>query len=250
MIKKTLHIIRKNPIIIAVYAIFIVLNICISEFTARFGSINSTSQSIGTYANKMFGLWILIIVISVLFLSGYGNIVAAAVKKEKCSWKDFFSGMNYFLGRMLISFILLVFMAALLFLIIMITAFPLILAGYAGALKNIEVVSALFTLGAEALAVFVYPCLMLWYPAIFIDDTGVIEGLKRGFAASRRCYWTLVGATFFSILPSTVYSTAVSIFNGNTGITPGYIISTAVSVVISLFVFIFAFVVYHIKRGI
>lgn len=250
MIKRTLHLIRKNPIIIVPYAIFIGINLFLSQFIVRFEEMALKPEKIATAVNKTMGIWIFIMIISVLFTSGYGSMLGAAVKDKKCGFKDFFIGLNYFLGRMILYFVLFSFMTVSFLLVIAIAVFPILMAGSIGGIKNISMVSALITVGTGVLAGFIYPSVMLWYPAIFIDDTGVTDGLKRGFTASRKCYWNLVVITLISILPSIIYTIAAAVMNDNvfvnssSGLTIGYIIDIVTSSIVSFFIFVYIFVIY------
>lgn len=251
MVKRTLHLIRKNPIMIVPYAIFIGVNLGLAQFIARLEEMALKPEQMATAANKAMGIWILIMVVSVLFTSGYGSMIGAAVKHGKCRFKDFFLGIDCFLGRMMFYFVLFSFMAASFLLLIAVAVFPILLAGSVGGIKNVGLVSAFLTVGTGLLGSLIYPSVMLWFPAIFIEDTGVTEGLKKGFVASRKCYWNLVVTTFVSILPSVIYTIASMVMNGSavanssSGLTIGYIIDIAASVIVSFFIFIYIFVVYY-----
>lgn len=256
MIKKTLQIIKENPVIIVLYAVFVGLNIFMSQFMDGIDRMALNPQWIEVAVSKMLGMWIIIMIVFILFMGGYGNMLATAIKTGKCTLKDFLRGLNYFLGRMLWAFVLVFLLAMLFFLIVIVAAFPILMASSVGGIRNLGLLAALLTAGAGVFAVFIYPAIMLWYPAIFIDDTGVIEGLKRGVTASRKCYLKLAVTTFVSILPSTLYTTITSIISGASygrvemGVTAGYMVSIAVSVVISFFIFVYLFVIYDRKRGI
>lgn len=253
MIKKTFRILKSNPWLIIMYSAFILMNEVISHAMARYDNfdINTSIYSVETAASRVLGILIITIVMSILFISGFGNMISIAVKKGRCTFMDFLRGLNSFLGRILLSCVILFFLLSLFVIIISITALPIIMAQSVGALKNGNIVFEVFIIAVCILAILIYPCIMLWYPAIFLEDTDVLDGLRKSLALSKKCYWILVGAAFVSALPSMAYSIFLSISTGIPGgqnisaVTPAYLSSIIIGAVLSLFISVLVFVIYE-----
>lgn len=258
MFKKTIDILKKNPLITMIYFGYVVMTIIFTTFmAASLGtSINpeETSQFISVMG-KLTGWSIILAVISIIFAGGFGYVLSTAINDNKPTMKTFFEGINKFIGRMLLAGLLfIVFILAFIILLTLI-AIPIFVFLSKGASEaNIISGTIVYMLIISAVFIFVYPFFMLWYPSIFVDDLGVIEGLKKGIKTSKKCYWTLVLTLIVSTIPTAIYSFTSGNFNSNQNSTisqlssPWYWIYTIISIAISITVFTFVCVLYKERK--
>lgn len=244
MLKKTFSILKKNPKLILYYIVFMVVDIILSAGINQIIAPANTEQG---GLNQMAGLWIIVCVLSIVFMAGYGRMLASAVKNGKCANKDFSYGLQNDIGRMILSFLLILVVAFGFVMVLAIITIPFTLeasvGGSFGLLYSLAIIIAI-----SCMALFVYPLLMLWYPAMFIDDVKVMEGLRRGAKASKKCYWTLVIAVFLTAMPSLIYSLIIAFTNTDQVPSAGYWIFVLMNVILSFLLLVFTFVAYEGKK--
>jgi len=228
MIKKSLVILKKNPIIYIMMALFMLLMMAASlpalslsgkmmDFNSRLydfsgGYPQMYFQDISDMmvsAQLVYLLSLVLGVIGIAFLSGYGNMIAAAVNEGKASLKIFLYGFRKFFGKVLLSALLLIVIAAGFSIVFMIIAVPLIIViVLIGSFQSLNIADIfegqrILAIVLNIIMIFLYPLLLLWLPAIFTDRRdGVIQCFKNGFRASRKKYIKLLPAAALMILPS------------------------------------------------
>jgi hypothetical protein len=85
----------------------------------------------------------------------------------------------------------------------------------------------------------------LWLPAMIIDEAGIMEGLKKGFAASKGLFWTLFGITLLVGIASGILTFIFSFLGGIPVIGP--LIMAAVVTLSGFILLAFYMVVYYEK---
>lgn len=259
MLKKAIDIFKKNPLITIVYFAYVVVTIIITMFMAESLGVNinsAESSQVFSLMGKLLGWWIILAVFSIIFTSGFGSMLASAVNDEKPTMKTLFKGIDKFIGRMLLAGLLsIVFVLGLITLLTLI-AIPLFMSlSKSGSAANIISGTIVYAVVILAVFIFIYPFFMLWYPSIFVDDLGVIEGLRKGAKTSIKCYWTLVLTLIISAIPSIIYSIATEFLSNNDNSvlsqlsSPWYWIYTIVTIFISITVLIFVCMLYKEKKG-
>lgn len=166
-----------------------------------------TIQMLMTYLK--FGIYSLVTCgIGIVFMAGFGNMLAAAVNEGKASLKIFFFGIRKFFTKTLLSLLL---FAALIFgfsIIISIISVPFTIIGamnntfdpeaILGKLRVIQIFS-------YAMMIFLYPFVELWLPAIFLErNDGVTVCFRKGLKAGIKKYIKLVAVTAVMLLPTFV----------------------------------------------
>lgn len=255
MLKKTFSLLSKNPTLIIYYILFVFVSASISTGVMVVGFTNVNSNNLQAMASKTLAYWMIFIVISIIFMSGYGNLLAKIVNNDKGSYKDFFKGINKFIARMVGAFLLVFLLAMGLMIIISLISIPigLILASQ-GAISE-GMASIIMVLVIGGIILFIYPLFMLWFPAIFIDDKGVIESLRHGAAVGKKNYWTLILTTIIQSVPSVIFAIYDFMVNSANEAaplnlsSPEYWANIIISTVVSYVIVVFSFVIYKNKSG-
>jgi hypothetical protein len=144
-------------------------------------------------------------ILGVLFLSGYGNMMAAAVNEGKASMKVFLFGIRKFTGKTLLSALLLCALVAGFSIIFSICSTPFIITStisgrfdYAS-MMEFQNILQIVVLG---ISLFLYPLIELWLPAIYLERSdGVFACFRKGIRAGVRNYPVLLAATAALMLP-------------------------------------------------
>lgn len=257
MIAKALDSLKRNPVLIAFYVAYLVVMFAVmfTLYPNNIGMETDPMVAMGA-ALKMMGVSLLMGILGMVFFAGYGKMVADAVVGVQTSAAAFSEGLKKFFVRVLLAALLLIAFYigyAIVLGIIMIPisiafAFgnpgdPTAAAGMIGAITSIIMMIPVL---------FVAPFILLWYPAIFIDDIGVMEGLKRGAKAGVKCYWQLVLALLVMYIPSIIYMVInfsdLAAMRNTSIFTPGYIAMYLVMSFISVIFIPFIFVAYNEKK--
>jgi len=280
MIKKTLATIKNNPIIFVLMVVFMLLMAVLSipvisetnKMTANYSNIYNFSNInpdiyrrdmsvVNIYMQRMLEIRIscmkillyslVLLFLQICFISGYGNMVEAAMKEGKASMKIFFYGIRKFLGKVLLSALLL---AAI------IIGFSVLVSLITIPLTIISVLSGSFTAdnilaGQKTMQIFIsfivillYPLLLLWLPAIFTDrKDGVIKCFKSGFTEGKRQYVQVLPASVLMMQPGILqYLLSDSLYELIKS--PYYLLIYPIQGIILSFVITYLFVLYHAVR--
>lgn len=225
MIKKTLILLRKNTLLIVMPVLVIAL-ILVSELP-MLGDISrimglsrnmyenmpnspeinlQDAVDIMTGALKMGLFGLVYAVLAVIFISGYGNMLAAAVNDGMASIKVFLYGIRRFTGKVILSFLLLVAVIMGASLVISIVTTPVLLTGFVrsgfdpGSMMSTQKTVQLV---ASVIMLFLYPFIVMWLPAIFIErEEGVMACFRHGIRAGVRNYLPMVVVVLFLLLPT------------------------------------------------
>lgn len=189
-------------------------------------------------------------VMTVVFCSGYGNLQSAVLNGGKASLKVFKYGVKRFTGKVLLSFLLMVgIMYGVSFVMSLVTT-PIMVAGFitegglSAGLSWIQAVLEIFLI----IMTLVYPFIILWFPATFIDRyEPIIECLKNGLRAGRKKYFRLLPAIIVTMLPALIV-----FLSGDNLLTmyrsPGFILMFPYQIIVFPFFLTYIFFMYDSYR--
>lgn len=176
-------------------------------------------------------------------MSGFGNMISETVINGETSAASFLPGLKKYFARVLLASLLLIafcigFSSALSIIIIPIT----VLCVINGSINSLNVIIVLIEVVAVTLVI---PFILLWLPSIFIDNAGVIQGLKNGVKAGVKNYWKLVLVIWMIYIPSAVNI----VINFNTIMdgdifTLGYLVMYILTAIITIVVLPMIFIIY------
>jgi len=257
MLKKTFQIIKSNPIIILFYAAYLVITVLIMLLLYPRSIGQETYLQNGMFDFSLYMIIMgkillaafLMFVIGLFFVSGFGNMIRAAVISGKTQVSSFLTGIKLFFVRILLSVLLIfaIVLAASVLLGVISIPFTMIavMNGVSSPITFVMIIMAITLL----LILIPTPFVMLWLPAMFLENTKVFQGLKLGAKAGAKNYWRLILATTLLFIPEIIYM----IFNYDiaaTGriFTLGYFILIAVMGILSLIFYVYIFELYHEYR--
>lgn len=250
MVKKSFNVLKNNPILVLYYAVYLIISFLImfliypnnlSQFT---NTDNMADFNFAAYISAMSRILLaslIVYIIGLVFISGFGNMIKEAVLQEKVPGAAFLSGIKKFFVRNLLATLLLL-------------AFSI---GYSIIVSILVIIITLTTQLIYAMAIFIpilsiflvmiaIPFVILWFPAIFIDDIGVIRGLTKGAKAGAKNYWRLLLLMLVMYVPivgNMIFNyesmTSGVIFSLGTNIS--YILTAA----ITIFALPYIFIVYN-----
>lgn len=251
MVVKSLNLLKKNSVIILFYAAYMVVMYLIvfmlyPKDMTQFMNVDPNNFDFAAYfimMTKLFIALILMGVLGILFLSGFGSMISEAVVKGKTSANSFLPGLKKYFVRVLLSSLLLVAFSIGLTIVLSIIAIPLtFLAILSGNMMN-SIIIGIFT---SMIVIFSVPFVTLWFPSIFIDDVGVIQGLKNGAKAGFKNYWKLLLMILLMYLP-VIVNTAINYSSIANGVifTPGYIVTCIIVSIITIIAIPAIFLIYE-----
>lgn len=254
MLTKAINLLKKNPVILLYYAAYLVLTylIIFLLYPTDFVSFTELGYSFDPreYLIMMAKMLIaigLLSVLSLLFMSGYGYMVAEATVTGKTSSSSFGRGIKLFFVRTLLAMLLTfaIYMGFSILISMIIVPFAMITT-ISGNLWGIVIIMILMMF----IIIAAMPFLILWYPAIYVDNLGVIQALKMGLKAGVKHYWRLLLMLMIMFLPAVINAIInyKEMMEGNV-FSPGYILILLISAIISVFVIPYVFVVFHEGRG-
>lgn len=271
MLQKSIMTLKNNPMIFIMMAVFMLIMAAltlpmISESNKIMDINSDLYNSSGSYPqfdiqdsiDMMISSLIVFVYslvlgfISIAFLSGYGNMIAAVMNEGKASLKVFLYGFRKFFGKVLLSALLLIGIIFGFSTVISLIATPLIIAGtLTGSFHAGDILESqrVMQIGINVIMIFLYPLLLLWLPAIFTDRRDrVINCFKNGLRASRKKYLQLLPATALMMLPTLLlYMLSENIFEMLK--TPYYFLIYPFQALILPFVVTYLFVVYKAFRS-
>jgi len=255
MIKKSIKLLKENPVLILFYLIYMAI-----AFTILFllyphhinQRISTSNLDLVAYAITMIKMLIalgLIAALGIVFISGFGNMLREAVINGTTSKSSFFPGVKRFFVRSLLAAFLYFGFAIVLGIVMSIITIPITITQVLNGHESIEFMSIIITVITMTITTFSLPFLMLWIPSIFVDDTGIFQALKNGVRMGVKNYWKLVLALVIIYLPSGIlmlFNYPV-VMNGEI-FAPAMLVMYLLSAIISIVFILFLFVLYWEKR--
>ncbi|MEI6132067.1 MAG: hypothetical protein WCQ41_04510 [Bacillota bacterium] len=264
MIKKAFAVIKSNPGLVVFYLLY--------TLAYEVGSVlfmpndYANNKDVGVMFAQLGKIYLFIGVsgiISLLVLSGAGHMLAEAVTKGKTSFANFFPGIKKFFWRVFLTMLLIFAMAIVFTIVLVIVGFILVLAlniiikiGASGVQNTLVVaVSTIVFMSIIFLAlIFVLPLYMLWFPAIFIEDSNISVAMRNGINAGKKNFGKLIGilgAIFIPVIGYLIYTFLTTGFSNKensavfTTFTPAYYAFVLVTTIVSLFVLPSLFIIYN-----
>lgn len=236
MFKKTIRVLRANPIIFIAGALFILLMAALSIpmvsesrelaklSTNMFGSsgnfnIDDTEAMVDSYmgmmtysmdvmisTGKIYLYALLLGLLGIGFMAGYGNMLASTMNEGKPGWKIFLHGFKKLYGKVFLSSLLLMGLIIAFSIALSAVTTPMILARTIRGSVSMESIlesQKAIQIITYILVAFAYPLILLWLPSIFVNRRdGVVNCFKYGIRASKKMYLKLLPLTVIMLLPS------------------------------------------------
>ena len=270
MLKKSLETLKKNPVIIMTYLVVaVVLFLSVFFFMPNVNKIVDISNEITkNQANpsaidtqiiinmfvillKLFLFGFIVCVLGVIYMAGFGSMIAEAVSEGKTALKSFFTGIKKNIKKTILSFLLLIAFSIGLGILMVIISMPF---SVFSAIRNINDTQAVYNSQriiqalSSIIMIFAYPFVELWLPAIFMDkEDGVITSLKKGVKAGKKNYKSLVVVTAVLFLPSIGLLVFIKDMNSAI-ISPVYIATYVYQVIVAPIVIVYLFNFYKASR--
>jgi hypothetical protein len=259
MLKKSIDLLKKNPIIIMLYAaymvvMFLIIFILYPKDLSQFNNPDPATFEIIAYGIVMMKMLIaslIMFLLGLFFMAGYGNLISEAVTHGETSITSFLPGLRKFFVRVLLAMLLLAAFAIGLSIVLSLIIIPITVFLAINGSTSIYMVSIISTLISLILVVFSSPFIILWYPAIFIDNLGIIQGLKSGARVGVKSYWKLIVAMLIICIPiiANVFLNFNSMAEGVI-FTPSYIITLILVSIISIVILPATFILYKESNSI
>jgi len=263
MIKKAFAVIKNNPVLVVMYLVYMVIMVVGMYIVLPNGVVQSNKpQIMMAQIGKLYLFLGVIGLIGMLFISGAGAMLSEAVINGKTSISSFLPGVKKFFGRIFRAALLLlgIVMGATIVLSIAVTI-PIALfsasANQASA-AGVTITSTIIVIGILFLSIFaVMPFLMLWLPALFIDDLKVAKALGVGAKAAKKNYGKLILIMLATFIPTAGYYVYLLIGSnlteayksmGNIQGSPAYYVEMLVSAVLAIFILPMIFIIYNEYR--
>ncbi|QNU68546.1 hypothetical protein EHE19_009170 [Ruminiclostridium herbifermentans] len=97
-----------------------------------------------------------------------------------------------------------------------------------------------FIVGNIALGIY----MILWFPAVCVEDSGIIEGLKNSFKTVNGSFWPILGITILISLGGGIAGSILGIFPF-----VGVVISSVISRLANFVLIVYYFEIYRAKTG-
>lgn len=257
MLKKTMQLMKSNPIIIIFYALYLAISVILMLFLypKSFGVDTYTKNGMFDYSlylvtmrNILIAV-LLIFILSLFYISGYCNMLREAIFTGKTKASSFLTGIKIYFGRVFL-FILLTIVVVILFSILVgMLSIPFTIMAVTSGTVSIFTTTMAIMLVTLILVLIPTPFIALWLPALFLEDTGVIRSLKLGAKAGVKNYWRLLLTTLLFVLPQTVYTILnYNLITKGTIFSTGYFILLGIMAVFGLIYSTYLFMMYHEYR--
>lgn len=225
MLGKTMAVLKHNPLLFVVLLAFIIPAAALSlllipdmnRMMEMYQGMSDYSQYplkvdvqdtmfLMTASLKMLLYSLISCAFALVISAGYGNMIAAAVNDGKASLKVFLYGIRKFTGKVILSALLLAAIITGVSIIISIVTTPFIIAGAINGSfnpKNMMRGQKVIQAVTYTLMLFLYPLIIMWFPAIFTDrGEGVMACFRNGFRAGVRKYLHVMPLVGVILLPT------------------------------------------------
>ncbi len=254
MLKKTLQLIKTNPLIVICYTIYLVFSILLIYFlypksfgvgTYTQGGVFDYSLYMVTMRNMLIAV-ALIFILSLFFISGYGGMTREAVLSGKTKLFYFLDGIKNYFGRVLLSALLTGAVVIVGSILLGLLSIPFTIMAVANGTNSIYIMTMVIMLVTLILVLIPTPFVALWLPAMFLEDTSIMRSLKFGAKAGAKNYFRLLIVSIILILPQVIYSILnYSHILRGTLFSVEYFILLGIMALTSMIYNIYLFIVYH-----
>lgn len=254
MLKRIFNVLKNNSSIVLLYLAYQVIAFLILILLYP----NNVSEFVNEYSfdfiaffgvmSKMLLATVIIEILGMLISSGWGNMLTEAIRMGKTTIKSFLPGVRIYFTRILLSTLLLngvyILISILLGVVASVVIFALIMTGTAVSMGW----SMLLILVMVIILMIPMPFVLLWYPSIFIDDTGVIQGLKNGAKAGAKNYWRLILILMMLAVPIGIQMAVTTKNTSEDFFTPEYMMFYLIEALISTVIIPSIFLIYQDYR--
>lgn len=251
MLKKIVNLLKNNPMIIITYvALVLIYSVPIAVITSKINTKNVSDMII--YIFYML-LWIIILTILIIVLAPpFLNMLKEASIDGKTGFKSLLRGTRY-IGKFILAALFFMVMFIPLSIMILILLAPVLAVLSSVAQNNTDMYLILSQAVYSFAMVFIMPFLMLWLPALFFENYGVIDCLKCGIKKVKGNYWELVLAAIALMAPSYILTVCQLITNNQnfavSYTSPSFWIMLIINIIAALASLTFLFLLYaEIKK--
>ncbi len=181
-----------------------------------------------------------------IFMAGIGNLLKYIIREGASGPGDFIEGIRLNFSRVL-KFNILIFIVSL-FLV------PAALIFKPSMMMGLFLTEVLFNYINFAIIVLISPFFVLWYPAMVMDNLGIIDSIKTALMTGKKLYYKLLPPVFVPLVPSLLYQGYISLIDRAYGInifSYSYYILFGTTFVLSLFAMLYIFKIYDdVEQGI
>ena len=97
-----------------------------------------------------------------------------------------------------------------------------------------------FIVAIVALTTYMY----LWFPAVCVEDSGIIDGLKNSFKTVKGSFWPILGITILVSIGGSILGSILGIFPFI-----GTVISSVITSLSTFILIVYYFEIYRAKTG-
>lgn len=185
---------------------------------------------------SVIGKAVFVLVAVSVFMAGIGNLLKYIIRGVAPGPGDFIEGVNLYFSRVL--------KVNLLILIISFLIGPFALIFRPSMMMGLSLTQILSSYNV-AVIVLISPFFVLWYPAMFINNLGITDSIKKALITGKRLYPKLFLSVFVPLVPALLYLAYISLLNRGFNIfTYGYYFLFGTTFVISLFAMLYIFNIY------
>jgi hypothetical protein len=257
MLKKSIQLLKNNPVIILFYVLYLVVTLGLFAFLypKSFGVETFSTNGMFDYSLYLIAIRnilvaiFLIFLISLFFISGYYNMLREAVFAGKTKVATFFDGIKIYFVRVLLSTLLMGVVTIVFSILLGILSVPFTMMAVSNGMDSLLLITSALTVVVMLLVLIPAPFVVLWYPALFLENTGVLKSLSLGARAGAKNYLRLLLITFLLMLPQMIYSISnYNLIMEDTLYSVGFYIMLGIMAVVAIIYNIYLFIVYHEYR--
>lgn len=181
---------------------------------------------------------------SILVYPATYGLINKKYETGKATLSDFTQCMSKYIGRyvlfMLLNFAIVMGLYLVFVILVVIAAVILTQVSTVVGVLLVVLFSLAFIVGYIALIIY----MSLWFPAVCIEDTGIIQGLKNSFKYVKGSFWPILGITLLVSLCGAVGA-------GILGLFPiiGTVISSVITTLAGYIIIVYYFELYRAKTG-
>ncbi len=187
---------------------------------------------------------ILSLIFSILVYPITYGLINKKYETGKATFSDMTESLSKFIGRyvlyMLLIFAIGLGLGLVLLILLAITSVIMIQVNTALGILLMVLFVLAFIVGGYALKMY----MSLWFPAVCIENSGIIDGLKNSFRTVKGSFWPILGITLLISLCGSVAGMMLGWFP-----VIGSVISSVTSTLAEFITIVFYFEIYRAKTG-
>lgn len=224
----------RNPVFIMASLIFAIIYGFMPSFLSSLFDISGFNLGFILLRESFF------LVTAAFFMAGTGYLLKNIVSEGTAGCFDFIEGVRLFFSKVLLINLLIT--------MLRIFGGPIALIFRPNMLMGAHLPLMSFGLYIILILVFIVsPFFVLWYPAIFIEKTGIAEIISKAIITGKKAYLKLLLSVLIPLLPSFFYLGFTSGYVGSI-FSAGYYFLFGTTFILSLFAMPFMFKIYNDER--